>query len=314
MPNSWTEPTWQSTGNSEEVGHLYGPGSGQSPGFSYIALDGEMKTNPVNPEEGCCTVKNTCLCCCPCFVDPCSEERKKEWKHAMLSFTFVISVVQVIMLIVALSMGGVISLKINPMIGPGADTLAKLGAKDAALIQKGHVWRLITPVFLHAGILHALLNLFSQLRFGMHLERKWGILKYIGVYTLSTVGASILSCLWRPNNSGVGASGAICGLFGAHIAEIIITKHRTHRATFLINISQAAIFVIIFLALGAAPLVDTPAHFGGLITGFFTGLAVLSPEAKNGFQKRVCLIVGTVVTSLWFLITFLCFWLVIKIN
>lgn len=278
-----------------------------------MAVDGQMKTEPLGP-SGFCSIRNFGLCCCPCFVDPCGSERKQEYKNAMLSFTFVLSMVQIVMLIVSLGMGGVVSLKINPMIGPGADTLLKLGGKEGQLIQQGQVWRLITPVFLHAGLLHALFNLFSQLRFGMHLEKKWGIAKYVTIYFVATLGASILSCLWKPQGVSVGASGAICGLFGAHIADIIVTKHKTSQTAFIMSMLNVSIFVILILALGAAPLVDTPAHLGGLITGFFIGLALLSTDAKNGFQKRLFLIIGTVTTILWFIITFLCFWLVIKIK
>ena len=68
------------------------------------------------------------------------------------------------MLIVALAMGGVIPLSENPAIGPGTETFIKLGAKSAQLIKQGQIWRFITPIFLHAGILHLLVNLIAQVR------------------------------------------------------------------------------------------------------------------------------------------------------
>jgi membrane associated rhomboid family serine protease len=172
-------------------------------------------------------------------VDPCGDERRSECFSALKSFTIPISFIQIVMLIVSLAIGGVIPYRDNPAIGPGGATFVLLGAKDGLLIQQGQVWRLITPMFLHAGcvafqtqisplggsasfltnflwifcrIFHLLFNLLAQLRFGIFLERKWGTAKYAGIYVVSGIGASLMSCLLRPNSISVGASGALVRL------------------------------------------------------------------------------------------------------
>lgn len=51
-------------------------------------------------------------------------------------------------------------------------TFELLGAKDTCLIvEKYHIFRLITPVFLHGGIIHLILNVFAEIRFGLVMFR-----------------------------------------------------------------------------------------------------------------------------------------------
>ena len=41
------------------------------------------------------------------------------------------------------------------------------------------------------------------------------------VYAGSSIGSSILSVCLMPDSIGVGSSGAVCGLFGAKLAEVL---------------------------------------------------------------------------------------------
>lgn len=67
------------------------------------------------------------------------------------------------------------------MIGPYPTILNTFGAKNAALIvYHGEYWRLLTPVFLHAGVIHLLVNILIQFRVGVLLELQWGALRFIG--------------------------------------------------------------------------------------------------------------------------------------
>ncbi len=48
----------------------------------------------------------------------------------------------------------------NPLLGPTVAVLDRLGAKnDVAIFQRGEWWRILTCNWLHAGIIHAALNM-----------------------------------------------------------------------------------------------------------------------------------------------------------
>lgn len=74
----------------------------------------------------------------------------------------------------------------NPTFGPNVETLLKLGAKRADLIvDDGEWWRLITPMFLHGGILHVLFNMLFLYSFGTQLESIFGTFVVAYIYLVS---------------------------------------------------------------------------------------------------------------------------------
>jgi membrane associated rhomboid family serine protease len=53
------------------------------------------------------------------------------------------------------------------MLGPWPSALVIQGAKVTALVvYRGQWWRLLTPLLLHAGLIHLVVNLGIQLRIG----------------------------------------------------------------------------------------------------------------------------------------------------
>ena len=109
------------------------------------------------------------------------------------------------------------------------DYLALIGgAYDPTIHQvvgvaQGQYYRLLTSAFLHEqglsgfGPLHIIFNMWALILVGPALERFLGRLRFLVVYVLSALGGSVLFYLLAPvNEFGLGASGAIFGLFGAY--------------------------------------------------------------------------------------------------
>jgi membrane associated rhomboid family serine protease len=187
-----------------------------------------------------------------------------------------------------------------------------MGAKQGYLIQKGAVWRFVTPMLLHAGIIHLLANLICQWRTGLFLERRWGTLKYAAVYIASGIGGTLLSCLWKPNGISVGASGALSGLMGAFLADVLLNWNNIQATQRKVLLAQAIFWALISLMLGLFPYIDGAAHLGGLLVGFAVGVIVMSNLPKTQLYRILAMTVPAVILSIYFLVGIICFWTVVK--
>jgi rhomboid protease GluP len=160
----------------------------------------------------------------------------------------------------------------------------KWGSNFGTLTLSGDWWRLFTCMFLHFGIIHLLLNMYSLYIVGVYLEPLLGKVKYITAYLCTGIFASIISLWWHnePANSA-GASGAIFGMYGLFLA-LLTTKviPKQIRGSLLQSIG---IFVVYNLVYGMKGGIDNAAHAGGLISGFIIGYfyaAVIKKERGGG--------------------------------
>uniref|UniRef100_A0ACD5VKF7 Uncharacterized protein n=1 Tax=Avena sativa TaxID=4498 RepID=A0ACD5VKF7_AVESA len=162
----------------------------------------------------------------------------------------------------------------NPLIGPSSATLLEMGALETSKVAKDHEWwRLITCIWLHAGVVHILANMLSLLLIGMRLETEFGFLRIGTLYLISGVGGSLLSALFMVSNISVGASGALFGLLGSMLSELITnwTIYENKCAALL----TLVVIIALNLAVGILPHVDNFAHIGGFVSGFFLGFVLL---------------------------------------
>ena len=138
-------------------------------------------------------------------------------------FTYAFVFVCSIMLVVEFGVNDwkVEPLDVNPMIGPSAETLIKVGARDTELIVENGEWfRIFSPLILHAGIIHYLINMLALWFIGKAVELNHGMLNTIILFMVPGVGANILSAVFLPEYISVGASGGIFGLIGACVADL----------------------------------------------------------------------------------------------
>lgn len=164
--------------------------------------------------------------------------------------------------------------KENPLLGPSSSTLQKMGALDVSKVVHGHQqWRLITCIWLHAGVFHLLANMLSLVVIGIRLEQEFGFVRIGLLYLISGFGGSLLSGLFIQYNISVGASGALFGLLGGMLSELI--TNWTIYANKVAALVTLVIIIVINLAVGILPHVDNFAHIGGFFSGFLLGFVFL---------------------------------------
>ena len=233
-------------------------------------------------------------------------------KHGYLSIFF--SIVQTIVLIAMMIQCGIAPWNINPMYGPYPDALSDWGAKNTVLIlEEDEWWRLITPIFLHAGVIHLLCNVMVQIDTGAFFEREWGSMNWLIIYLVSAVGSSALSVVAMPDAISVGSSGAVMGLFGGKGAEVIcrfFEKESTDqdRIGAQVRREQCAgvtCSVIVVMLFSFIPYVDWAAHLGGLVAGFCVGMIIFAVDLKKAVcSKLFWLLVGVAITIAYFVVVF----------
>ena len=162
--------------------------------------------------------------------------------------------------------------------GYKTDTLVLFGANYGPLVKHGEIYRLITCMFLHAGIVHLGLNMYSLFIVGPRLEDFFGKWKYLLIYLISGISASLLSIGLNGDVVSVGASGAIFGLFGALL--YFGYTYRGYIATIIR--SQIVPIVLYNLLIGFfIPGIDMWGHVGGLIGGVITANMLGTIENKK---------------------------------
>lgn len=149
--------------------------------------------------------------------------------------------------------------------------IGQLFAQANFLVAEGELWRLFTPVLLHASITHILFNMWALWVLGPQIERGVGTWPFVGVYLASAaVGGAfmfVMGGLDAP--AAVGASGAIFGLFGIWANWAVRRRNTMHgrallrQIGFLLLLNAALPFII--------PGIAWEAHLGGLIAGFVIG-------------------------------------------
>lgn len=141
-------------------------------------------------------------------------------------------------------------------------------------------WTVVTSAFMHAGILHFLINMIalnSFLKLDVYSDKKDLNKNLIIVYVLSIFSSALFVILF--SDSGVptvGASGAIFGIFGA---MLVYYKY---------NEERLSLFITLLINMGitfSIPNISWQAHLGGLLMGIICGLFMNYIEFKQAYPK-----------------------------
>lgn len=179
----------------------------------------------------------------------------------------------------------------------GADqhpaVLIRFGAKVNSLIEGQHEWwRFVTPIFLHGGVAHILMNMYGLWVIGPYVERLYGSAKFVVFWVVTGVAgvvASFLSVQPGMHNAGpigrflfksqdavsVGASGALFGLIGVLFVFGIKFRHELPEGFKRAFGTGMLPTILLNIFIGyMIPVIDNAAHMGGLVSGALLALVV----------------------------------------
>lgn len=219
------------------------------------------------------------------------------------------SLAQTIILIIMMVKCGVAPIKVNPMIGPYPDVLSEWGGKNTVLIlEDNEWWRLLTPVLLHAGVIHLLANVAVQLETGVFFEKEWGSARWLAIYLASGLGSSILSVICMPSALSVGSSGAVMGLFGGKLSEVVMracerVRTKQDKVGHQVRKEQCCAVtcsVVVIMLFSFIPYVDWAAHLGGLASGIIIGIFIFACEIESCLWRVAWSMVGMAATVISF--------------
>lgn len=178
------------------------------------------------------------------------------------------------------------------LLAPTTYTLIHFGAMFPPYILEGEVWRLVTALFLHGGIIHIGFNMYAFWSVGALIENSYGksrlLLAFVATGVISTlasllwgfVAADVAEALPIPfildpetvagfGTPSVGMSGALTGLIGMGVGGGHKVKNETGTRVRNALLRWMGMLVVFGLVV---PGVDNAAHIGGFVAGVLLGL------------------------------------------
>jgi rhomboid protease GluP len=160
--------------------------------------------------------------------------------------------------------------------------LYRFGAGFGLAIIQGEWWRLVTPIFLHGGILHFGFNSYVLLQLGPLVESEYGRGRFWVVYLACGIAGNVFAAIFSPQSLVVGASGAIFGLVG------VLIVHSGRRGGFGGRQLRSRLMQWAFLmfVISLMPGISLSAHAGGFVGGLALGWLVPAGELRRRSAAR----------------------------
>lgn len=194
-----------------------------------------------------------------------------------------------------------------PLWSPTGQQVIRAGGNYGPLSLGSQPWRLLTAVFIHVGIIHLLVNMWTLLNVGLLAERLYGRGAFVFVYLSAGLAGNMASVFHNPYVISAGASGALFGVAGALITTLHADKVPAPRRA----VRQLLISLVVFSAFSLAygfytEHIDNAAHLGGLLLGLGLGAGLghhLGPSTRaRAFRKQLFAVAAAVVLLTGFLV------------
>lgn len=172
-------------------------------------------------------------------------------------------------------------------LGGGSEStyvLVRFGARWNPLIQAGQWWRLITPIFVHIGLMHILVNGVTLFYLGGLTERIFGHWRFALLYLVSGFTGNLASAAFNAGGLAAGASTSLFGMMGAFL--MLYDGFRDEPGIRMLArqfVMLAALNIVFDLFM---PGVDIFGHVGGFVGGFLIAYALGAPNVGETAAPR----------------------------
>jgi hypothetical protein len=183
---------------------------------------------------------------------------------------FYFNTIKIIAINIVFFLIATIAILINP------NFINYIALNPSNILHGKYLWTIITSMFMHGGVFHLFANMMSLFFLGGLLERIIGRKRFLWIYMISGIVASLffvgIAYIFNSdlNISAVGASGAIFGVAG--MLAVLTPKMKVYILFIPIALPMwlgvILILVVLWIISAAFSLpIGNLAHLGGLLTG-----------------------------------------------
>lgn len=197
-------------------------------------------------------------------------------------------------------------------------TLFRMGGKYSPAIKYDfEIYRLFTPILLHANIAQLITNSLSILLLGFYIENLIGSKSYMMLYMISGIISQLASSVLNSSNISVGASGSIMGISSFFIFYYFLNYRD------LSEISKRYLYYFIGITLmnllqplfSIGESVDMFSHIGGFSSGLMFSILIIRYEMVKyddqvNFVKKLKYVSTIALMSMVGVGVFFLFWVV----
>jgi membrane associated rhomboid family serine protease len=166
---------------------------------------------------------------------------------------------------------------------PLPTVLIEMGAGGLLPIANWQPWYLFTAIFLHASLLHLIVDMICLMMIMPPIERAYGRLRTFVIFIVAGLAGSLASAFYGELYT-IGTSSGTVGLFGAALVHGSVRDGEEGRSM----IFGTAKWALLNFAFGVVSLGSQPQtiSFAGLFGGFIAGIALAVWMIFRGPSRR----------------------------
>jgi len=193
----------------------------------------------------------------------------------------------------------------------GGETLVSWGANIGPRTTNGEWWRMVTAIFVYAGLPSLILGMLVLAQVGRVLERLVGTAAFAAVYLTAGASASLVNLSTRPHAATISSAAAIFGLYGLLFTSVlwqVVRRRRsdpnetsddpTRAIAPVFVLKRIAILGALFVVASALGGRLTSAELTAFVVGAGCGVILAAPAIDRQAALRDVGIVGVIAAGM----------------